>query len=203
MRKSATVASEVEAAVVPGPASDSTESAAIDVPDWLLALLSWLWVLPQAWDGWSTVHRKPHHAFVCSMLAGFAALCLNIWILGVSIQPVRLNHMIPFSVYVTCHLTALLLVWRHGPPTTKTNFRNAAYGVSALLHAYMTVRLMIGPVGHMPFADRLVYTCSNAAVTWMWFMASLLGCWASDIPPEPHRYTASLQHIGNTTPSLM
>lgn len=161
-----------------------------NLPVWLLALSTRLFILPEAWDGWATIHAKPYQVFLYTMLASFVAIVVNSWCLSVASKLVSVLLLIPCMVYCICHLAVHVLVWRYGPAVSQNTPYTAMGCLSGAAHAFVTVRLLAWQGQHIPFGSHLRFLACLAAGMWALRVAAVLGIWGMDHAPKPHRYVS-------------
>eukprot|EP00892_Ulva_mutabilis_P008904 jgi/Ulvmu1/6386/UM003_0014.1 len=150
-------------------------------------LMPWIGMTPVVLMGWTTILDKPHVAFLCSTLTNLFTLVTNTSVLLFASTPMRWDHHAPTIVYALFHFSTSAMMLRRGPAIAKTKLYNALLVPAIFLQFIVAVRLMLGPLEHVPFGNRLVFVLVNSTAVWCWAFTSMTGAWAPDHPPQPFR----------------
>eukprot|EP00892_Ulva_mutabilis_P011465 jgi/Ulvmu1/8691/UM047_0031.1 len=156
------------------------------VPEGVFRLFRCLGVRRKALLSWAIIHEQPHLALAFSMSTGALAIIIFTYSMFAS-TPWRWIHHGPALGYSACHIVMWVSAWFGGLPATKNKLYCCLLIACVALQFQAAIRLMMGPIGQVPFHNRLLYTCVNAMGLACWTMSSVLGLWPPDHPPAPFR----------------
>lgn len=143
-------------------------------------------------SAWLKIHVQPHVACMACLLANFTTPTLNSALLFFGSGPLRWTHHPFAAVYAINHYMLFGLTWRKGPDAAVNVLAKVNMMLAISTEIPLVLFLLLGPVQHCPFTNRLAFTLVNSFAMWTWTFAALCGNWSLDHPPQPHRCSPHL-----------
>lgn len=158
---------------------------AVSAPEWFKRLSRWMWMAPEASDGWATIHVKPHIA--CFLLITSRIFCVVVWtgIFVGGFSELRWFRLVPVVGFVLAFLINTGMFWRLGPQWAATPVHTLLRVTAIVFLAFLSIPAFVGPESMTPFGSRSTWILTGAFGLWLMVVGAQLGAAKQNLFPEP------------------